>query len=160
MTEVTVARADLDDPRHRRDVVEMINAYARDPMGRGADLPDDVRARLAAGLRAHPTALVFLAYDSLRPVGVAVCFEGFSTFAARPLVNVHDLAVIPEYRGRGVGRRLLEAVEAAARERGCCKITLEVLSSNHLAQRVYERAGFENLDPGGCARMWFLEKAL
>ena len=56
-----------------------------------------------------------MAYDGARPVGIATCFHGLSTFVARRLLNLHDLAVIPEYRGKGVGRRLLAAVEDKAR---------------------------------------------
>jgi ribosomal protein S18 acetylase RimI-like enzyme len=69
---------------------------------------------------------------------------GFSTFEARPLVNVHDLAVLPEHRGRGVGRALLAGVEQRARARGCCKLTLEVLDTNETARRLYARFGFQD----------------
>ncbi len=75
-------------------------------------------------------------------MGIAVCFIGFSTFAARPLINIHDLAVLPEGRGNGVGRKLLTAVERKAREMNCCKVTLEVLENNRRALKVYAAAGF------------------
>ena len=161
MTEVTIVQADLDDATHQQAVLEMVNAYARDPMGRGEDLPAAVRSGLIGGLRAHPTSLIFLAFLGARPVGIAVCFVGFSTFAARPLINVHDLAVVPDSRGAGVGRRLLSRVESVARERGCCKVTLEVLAGNLRAQRLYQHVGFQNIDAGGgTSKMWFLEKPL
>jgi GNAT superfamily N-acetyltransferase len=137
-----IVRADLDLPDHRRDVVAMTEAYAHDAFGRGGPLPEDVAARLASGLRAHPTTIVFLAYLGAEPVGIATCFLGFSTFAARPLLNVHDLAVVPAQRGQGVGRALLAAVEDEARKRGCAKLTLEVLEHNARARRVYEGMGF------------------
>lgn len=128
----------------------MIDAYSRDPMGDGAPLAPDVRERLIPGLRLHPTTLVFLALDGDAAVGVAVCFLGFSTFAARPLVNLHDVAILPTHRGRGTGRGLLTAVEARARELDCCKLTLEVLDQNHRALRTYAAAGFKrySLQPG------------
>ncbi|MGD9633380.1 MAG: GNAT family N-acetyltransferase, partial [Pirellulales bacterium] len=106
------------------------------------------------------TAVVLLAYDGERPVGIATCFEGLSTFVARRLLNLHDLAVIPEYRGRGVGRQLLAAVEEQARTLGCCKVTLEVLENNP-ALRVYEAAGYSAPDYGnGAGRSLFLAKPL
>jgi GNAT superfamily N-acetyltransferase len=147
---IRTVQADLQQPDHQAAVLTLVDAYSRDPMGDGAPLSAAARARLIPGLRQHPTTLVLLAYDGDTPVGVAVCFVGFSTFAARPLVNLHDVAVLPTHRGRGVGRALLAAVEAQARELGCCKLTLEVLDQNHRALRTYAAAGFKRyaLQPG------------
>jgi ribosomal protein S18 acetylase RimI-like enzyme len=47
-----------------------------------------------------------------------------------------------------------------ARQRGCCKITLEVLAGNPRAQRLYQHVGFQNIEAGGTSKMWFLEKPL
>jgi ribosomal protein S18 acetylase RimI-like enzyme len=135
--EVDLARADV-----QHAVVELLDAYSRDPMGNGAPLPADVRRGLIPGLREHPTTLVFIAYVGGAPAGVAICFRGFSTFAARPLINIHDLAVLPEHRGRGVGSGLLQAVAEKGRALGCCKLTLEVLENNQTARRLYDSAGF------------------
>lgn len=141
--EVEVALADLSREEHRQAVEELVDAYARDPMGNGAPLSADVRRALLPGLRAHPTTLVFLAWAGAVPVGVAVCFVGFSTFAARPLLNIHDLAVLPDHRGAGVGTALLRGVELHARSLHCCKLTLEVQENNRRARAVYASAGFE-----------------
>jgi ribosomal protein S18 acetylase RimI-like enzyme len=141
-TELTIVEADLTNPNHQRDVLAMTASYALDAMGNGGPLPDDVLARLIPGLREHPTTLILLAYANNVAVGIATCFFGFSTFAARPLINIHDLAVVPGHRGRGIGRALLEAVEHRARERGCAKVTLEVQENNVLARRIYQTAGF------------------
>lgn len=146
---IAIVEADLSREDHQRDVVAMVDAYARDPMGNDGPLSDDVYDRLIDGLRGHPTTLVYLAYAGGEVVGIATCFVGFSTFYARPLVNIHDLGVVPAFRGRGVGRELLAAVEAKARELGCCKITLEVLSDNVRARAIYERAGFGPAVYGG-----------
>ena len=87
-------------------------------MGAGRPLEPELRSKLLRGLRDHPGTHVLLARASCDPVGMAVCFQGFSTFLARPLLNVHDLIVIPTARGRGVGWQLLTAVEDLARELG------------------------------------------
>jgi GNAT superfamily N-acetyltransferase len=137
-----VVEADLGDPRHQAAVLELTRAYARDPMGNGCDLPDVVQRALIDGLRNHPTTLVFVAFDGSRPVGIATCFIAFSTFAARPLINLHDLHVVEDLRGKGIGRRLLEAVEGKARRLDCCKLTLEVQEKNDLALALYESFGF------------------
>ena len=141
-TTVTIVEADLADPAHARDVVAMTAAYAEDAMGNARPLDREVLERLVPALRALPTTLVLLAYADGAVVGIATCFLGFSTFAARPLLNIHDLAVVPEQRRRGVGRALLEAAARSARQRGCVKLTLEVQENNTRARRVYEAAGF------------------
>lgn len=143
-TGIEIIQADLDDPSHGAAVLAMTRDYARDPMGNGSDLPDQVQLVLVDRLRAHPTSLVFLAFVDDRPVGIATCFLGFSTFVAQPLVNIHDLHVVADYRRRGVGRRLLEAVEDKARELGCCRLTLETQESNHVALALYHGFGFES----------------
>ena len=160
MPDVTVIEADLQDRRHQAAIVYLVDAYARDPMGNGEGLPAEVRNRLMAGLQQHPTTMIYLAFDDDKPVGIAVCFVGFSTFAAQPLINIHDLAVVPAYRRQGVGRLLLERVEAKGRELGCCKLTLEVRADNHRAQRLYARVGFGDGAFNQVTRTWFLQKPL
>jgi ribosomal protein S18 acetylase RimI-like enzyme len=142
MHTIEVIEADLGRGEHEHAIVELLDAYSRDPMGSGSPLPVEVRRNLVPGLREHPTTLVFLAFVAGAPAGLAICFRGFSTFAARPLINIHDLAVLPEHRGHGVGRLLLDAVADKGRALGCCKLTLEVLENNERARSVYEAAGF------------------
>ena len=86
--EVRIVEAQLARPDHERDVVAMTAAYAMDAMGNGGPLSADVLDRLVPALREHPTTIVFLAYADGRAVGIATCFLGFSTFAARPLINI------------------------------------------------------------------------
>ncbi|MDX2018802.1 MAG: GNAT family N-acetyltransferase [Deltaproteobacteria bacterium] len=136
-----IIEADLANPSHQQSIVALTSAYAMDAMGNGAPLAPEVLQRLIPALRAHPTTMVFLALVQGSAVGIATCFLGFSTFAARPLINIHDLAVLPEHRGRGVGHALLCAVQAKAQALGCVKITLEVQENNHRARRTYERFG-------------------
>jgi ribosomal protein S18 acetylase RimI-like enzyme len=140
--QVEIVEADLDRIDHQRDVVALTAAYALDAMGNGGPLPPDALDRLVPGLQAQPTALILLAYVEGKAVGIATCFRGFSTFAARPLVNIHDLAVLPAHRGLGIGRLLLDEVARKATELGCCKVTLEVQEDNKRAREVYAKAGF------------------
>ena len=158
---LAVIPADYGDAAHGAALLGLLDIYARDPMGGGSALPDHTRANLLAGLAATPSALSLLAYADDQPVGLANCFWGFSTFAARPLLNIHDVVTHPEYRGRGVAAALFAEIERRARERGCCKITLEVLSGNHRARSLYSRLGYSGyaLDPAqGTAEFW--QKAL
>lgn len=160
--EILVLDADLALAAHRAGILEVLDSYASDPIGGGKPLAPDVRERLLPALQAHPTTLVLLAFDGARAVGVAVCFFGLSTFAARPLLNVHDLAVLPEWRGRGVGRALLERAEARARARGCCRLTLEVQDANTRARALYASFGFDDyvLGKAGPSPTRFLTKSL
>ncbi|QDK34315.1 GNAT family N-acetyltransferase [Sphingomonas sp. IC081] len=154
---IAVRLADYADAADAARVVALLDSYARDPMGGGKPLSDDVRARLVSGLAAHPGAFSLLAFAGDEALGLANCITGFSTFAARPLVNIHDMAVLPEARGKGVGRALMLAVEAEARTRGACKITLEVLSGNSAAKGLYAALGYGDyaLDPqAGTALFW------
>ncbi len=159
-TTIGIIEADLAQPSHQRAVCEMLDAYARDPMGGGRPLEDAVRERLVPALRDHPTTLILLAYDGAKPVGIAACFRGFSTFAARPLLNLHDLSVVAEYRGRGIGRLLLAAVEEQAQALGCAKVTLEVLEANP-ARKLYEAMGYASPEYfKGSGQSLFLAKSM
>jgi len=154
---LTIGLADYADPRDAADVVALLDAYARDPMGGGAPLAESVKARLEGDLAANPHAFSLIARLDDAPVGLANCFMGYSTFAAAPLVNIHDFAVVPGHRGAGIGRALLAAVEAEALKRGACKVTLEVLSGNDAAKRLYAGNGYGDyqLDPAaGQALFW------
>lgn len=128
-------------------VVALIDEYARGPNGQSRALSEEVKARLVPGLLKHPASFVLLACDGGTPVGVAVCFWGFSTFAGKPLINIHDLAVTTKYRRKGLGSALIEETLRRARDAGCAKVTLEVLDENEGAKRLYRRMGFGPWDP-------------
>lgn len=148
-THITIRPVDFSDSAHREAVLLLLDAYARDPMGGGEALADDVKARLCDDMAARPTVASFVAWLNDEPVGLVNCVEGFSTFKSQPLMNIHDLAVLPGHRGKGVGQALMDAAQAHAQARGCCKLTLEVLTGNARALRSYAQFGFEAymLDP-------------
>jgi len=153
--------ANLSDPADADAVVTLLDTYAQDLMGGSTPLAADVKARLPSDLAAFPTSLVLLARVDGIAAGLAVGFLGYSTFAAAPLVNLHDFVVAPAFRGRGIAAALLARLAETARERGCCKITLEVLENNHRARKLYAQAGFGayELDPVA-GKALFLQKAL
>lgn len=154
---IDLVDVNLSRPEHADAVTELISCYARDPMGGGEDLAPDVKAVLAQRLRERTDYFGVLALDGDTPAALINCFEGFSTFQARPLMNVHDVYVAPAYRNQGLSRRLLQRVEAVACVRGCGKLTLEVLDGNAAAIASYRRFGFETyaLDPAhGRAQFW------
>ena len=149
--------ADYNNAQHAAAILELLSLYARDPMGGGQDLSDFVREHLIEQLAARPDALTVLAFQDDQPVGLINCFESFSTFQCKPLMNIHDVVVHPNYRGRGISTRLLNRVEELAKQRGCCKLTLEVLQGNDIARAAYRKVGFKpyQLDPDmGQALFW------
>ena len=157
MSGLSILRADYADPVHAAALVVLLDAYASDPAGGGEGLSDFAKQNLVRELTARPQAYSVLAFDGVQPVGLVNCVEGFSTFACKPLVNVHDVAVLASHRGRGIAEQMLALAEAIAVERGAVKMTLEVLSGNQPAVRLYERIGYAGyqLDPAmGTARFF------
>ncbi|WP_040501912.1 N-acetyltransferase [Herbaspirillum sp. YR522] len=158
---VAIVKADLSDPVHAGALVDVLDAYARDIMGGGQPLSDFTRANLAAELCKRAGVHVLLAFDGQQAVGLANCFEGFSSFACKPLLNIHDLAVVPAARGQGIGRMLVERVVQQARELGCCKVTLEVLEGNAVARSLYRATGFAGYQlDAETGRALFMQKLL
>jgi ribosomal protein S18 acetylase RimI-like enzyme len=154
---IEVIEADLNLPANAVAVVQLLNEYALDPMGGGQALSPFVQDNLVQELQKRDRVYVILAQVDDVPAGLAIAIEGFSTFACQPLLNIHDVVVSQAYRGKGISQLLLAKVEEIAQARGCCKITLEVLEGNPIAQAAYRKMGFDNyqLDPiFGRAMFW------
>ncbi|MBW4688864.1 MAG: GNAT family N-acetyltransferase [Komarekiella atlantica HA4396-MV6] len=154
---IEIVEADLSMPAHADAVVKLMDEYALDPMGGGKGLSDYVKANLSAELAKRKSAHVILALVDAEPAGLVVCLEGFSTFACKPLLNIHDVIVALPHRGQGLSKLLLQKAEEIALDLGCCKLTLEVLEGNHVAQLAYKACGFSGyqLNPQmGKALFW------
>ena len=141
--DIKIIDADLSSADHRYAIITMLDAYMRDPMEGGTPMPESTKRDVIPGLRAHPACYIFLAYRNETPIGLSICFLGFSTFKARPLINIHDIFVDASMRGKGIGRMLLERIETKARELNCCRLTLEVREDNQPARHLYRKVGFD-----------------
>ncbi|MDB6060671.1 MAG: family acetyltransferase [Verrucomicrobiaceae bacterium] len=139
---ITIVRANYADADHAAAIIALLDGYARDASGGGVPLRDEVKRELVSVLAGCANALTLLAYCNDEPAGLLNAFETVSTFNARPLLNIHDIAVSTQFRRRGIARAMMDALEQIARERGCCKITLEVLEGNLGAQTLYREVGF------------------
>lgn len=143
---IDIVKADLSLPAHAEATIQLMDAYALDPMGGSQGLSNYVKANLLTELAKIKSAHVILAFVDAKPAGLIICLEGFSTFACKPLLNIHDAIVTLPYRGRGLSKLLLQKAEAIALDLGCCKLTLEVLEGNHIAQAAYKSFGFSGYE--------------
>jgi ribosomal protein S18 acetylase RimI-like enzyme len=145
---IAVLEADLADAKQAAALVEMLDHYMRDPMEGGQPPSERVKKELVPGLRAHPACYVYIAMQGEKAVGFAICFLGFSTFNARPLINIHDIFVESSLRGRGIGNLMLDRIEAKARSMSGCALTLEVRKDNERARGLYRKFGFRRAEVG------------
>ncbi len=159
---INIVLVDYNNPQQGSDLVLLLDSYARDPMGGGEPLSQFVKDNLVVELSKRAFGLSLIAYVNNQPAGLLNAFEGFSTFACKPLFNVHDIIVLEQFRGLQLSQLLLQELERIARIKGCCKITLEVLEGNSVAQRAYQKSGFAGyeLDPKMGRAMFWQKKLL
>lgn len=143
---INIVKADLSLSTHVEAMLQLMDEYALDPMGGGQGLSNYVKENLVTELAKRKSAHVILAFVDSQPAGLLICLEGFSTFACKPLLNIHDAIVSAPYRRRGLSKLLLQKAEEIAFDLGCCKLTLEVLEGNHVAQAAYKAFGFRGYE--------------
>jgi GNAT superfamily N-acetyltransferase len=80
-------------------------------------------------------------------------FHNFSTFLGRRGLYLEDLFVVPEWRGRGVGRQLLQHLARIAVERCCGRMEWAVLDWNEDAMAFYRRVGAKTMDDWRLCRL-------
>jgi len=151
-------KADPTNFDHGRAIIVLLDSYASDLVGGGNGLSDFAKNNLTHELAKRSGTHVFLAFAHQgEPAGLLISFEGFPIFQCKPLLNIHDLIVSKKHRGKRLSKLLLIKAEEAAPRLGCCKLTLEVLEGNSIAQNVYRKCGFHGyeLDPTmGKALFW------
>ena len=143
---IEIIEADLSIVAHGIAIIQLMNEYALDPMGGGKGLSDYVKQNLVSELAKRKTAHVILAFIDGEPAGLLIGLEGFSTFACKPLLNINDVIVSLPYRGQGLSKLLFQKADEIAVELGCCKLTLEVLEGNYVAQSAYKSCGFSGYE--------------
>ena len=90
---------------------------------------------------ARPAAEVVIAEYQGQPAGFALFFHNYSTFLAKPGLYLEDLFVLPEYRGKGLGKLLLTYLAKLAVDRGCGRFEWSVLDWNQPAIDFYQAQG-------------------
>ena len=93
-----------------------------------------------------PHAHAVIARIGGEPVGFMIWFSTYSTFLSRPGIYLEDLFVLPQWRGKGIGKALLRHLARIAVERGCGRIEWSVLDWNETAIRFYRSLGARPMD--------------
>lgn len=154
---ISIVNVNYLNPQHAKDLIDLLSNYANDPMGGGTELTEYVISNLPTELSKLPHAFSIILYVENKAAGLVNCFEAFSTFYCKPIINIHDIVVVKEFRGRGLSHLMLKKIEDIAKKKNCCKLTLEVLEGNDVAKSAYQKFGFSDyeLDPKmGHAVFW------
>lgn len=154
--EFSIIQVDLQNPIYCDQVVKLLNDYMNDPMGNNRPMPAGLAPQIISGLKQHSGFLGFFVMADDQFAGLANCNISFSTFQARPLINIHDFIVAPECRNMGAGHFLLRGVINYASQNGYCRVNLEVREDNTNAKSLYRKMGFSDCVP----RMMFWERKL
>ena len=102
------------------------------------------REAAARALLARPEfGAIWLVRADARTAGYIALCQGFSLEFGGFDAFVDEFFLLPEFRGRGIGGRVLELIRGEARARGINALHLEVERDNAPARRLYEKAGFE-----------------
>ncbi|OGS24777.1 MAG: hypothetical protein A2314_05320, partial [Elusimicrobia bacterium RIFOXYB2_FULL_50_12] len=109
-----IVTADFNNREHCSAFVRLIDEYMRGDSGEGRPLSSEIKKRLVAGISRHKYASVYFAVTGSKIAGLAVCFKGYSTFSAAPLLNIHDLIVTKKYRRKGAASALIKHIESQA----------------------------------------------
>jgi ribosomal protein S18 acetylase RimI-like enzyme len=145
--DMSIVECDLFKDEHQEAFLNLLNEYIKDDMGGGAIIDGPRKEKLFKDLAGNSSKLILFSKKGEVYAGMVVCFFGYSTFRAAPLLNVHDIIVLPGYRRDGIGRRLMGAVEAKALAAGCVKVTLEVRFDNEKARHLYMTSGYGECHP-------------
>jgi GNAT superfamily N-acetyltransferase len=111
---------------------------------------DDLRHSLFGP---QPAGEVVIAYTGQTPIGFALFFHTFSTFLGRRGLYLEDLFVVPEWRGKGVGKQLLGHVASVAAQRQCGRLEWAVLDWNESAIAFYQHLGAQVMDDWRLCRL-------
>ena len=88
-----------------------------------------------------PSAEAVIGYSGDEPIGFALFFHTFSTFLGSSSLYLEDLFVLPEWRGKGLGRQLLSYLARIAMDRDCQRLEWSVLNWNEPSIRFYRGLG-------------------
>jgi len=128
-------------PSEVEAIAPLFDAY-RQFYGRAPDVP--LAHRFLTDRLTNGESVVLVARDGVTPCGFTQLYPLFSSLRCRPVWILSDLFVAPAQRRGGIGRRLMQAAHAFARERGAAAIELDTAHMNTAAQALYESLGYQH----------------
>ena len=135
--DTTVVRIDVASTEQCSQFEILFNEYS-------PGLSADIEFHVIKQLFDLPYFHGFICFVDNVPAGFAVCFESYSTYRAKKVLNIHDFMVSSSYRGKGMGKALLKGIEQYCCDHEYLKITLEVDEDNIAAQKLYSSCDYED----------------
>ena len=133
----TIVHIDTDNDCQRLQLKMLFNEYS-------SALSTNIDTNIIEKLFKLPYFHGFICNVNDKPAAFAVCFESYSTYRSKKVLNIHDFMVASNYRSKGVGKVLLHGIEQYSRENNYLKITLEVSEGNIAAKKLYDSCHFED----------------
>lgn len=121
--------------------IHRLAEYEREPNAVVASEKDLLRD----GFGPNPKYRCVIAESDGNPAGFAFFFYNYSTWRGRPGLYLEDLFVLPEMRGKGIGKALLQHLAQVAVKEECYGIRWMVLEWNEPALKFYDSLGAEIL---------------
>jgi ribosomal protein S18 acetylase RimI-like enzyme len=148
MTQIEILECNFNDPKHCEGVTMLLNHYMASAMGGSLTSHSHEKGeQVIEGLRSHPSKVILLARLNTEFVGLIIGYINFATFSARPFINIHDVVVLENHQGTGIGKKLLQGIIERSKILNCSKITLEVREDNLSAKHLYKYFGFDESKP-------------
>ncbi len=144
---ITFEVCNYANAKHKDAFTKLLKHYMLDPMGDSKPLDETQEVKLFNLLSTHSGVATIFVLVNDKYAGLLNYFSLISTFKAKPYIYIHDVIVNRNFRGNGLGRKLMEKVIDIAKEKDCCKLMLEVREDNDPALSLYSSLGFEECEP-------------
>lgn len=139
--EVIFRKAQLHNKNDAKTIVELLNSFSLASPDK-KPLDNSIKNTIIQNLIEYNNSIIYFAELNNEPIGIAVCFKGYSTFLNSILLNIHDFYVKDEFQNQGVGSKFLDFIDVEAEKQGFSRITLETSERNERAVKVYTRKGY------------------
>ena len=139
---LSIRPATAADARLILEFIRRLAEYEREPNAVVATEEDIIRD----GFGAEPKYRCLIAEWNREPAGFAFFFYNYSTWLGKPGLYLEDLFVLPEMRGKGIGKALLQKLAQIAVAENCYGMRWQVLEWNEPALKFYDTLGAQVMD--------------